>query len=193
MNITLECQVRPKDTKPRALRRQGQIPGVLYGHQGVESVSLVITQDKVNKLLREASLNNTLVDLNVTDLPWNGRVLIKEVQTHPWKPQVHHVSFFSVSVGDRLNITVPVHFVGNPTGLKNGGILEQLVTEVQVQCISSNIPEALEIDITNLEVGQSLCVKDLPASEGVEIMDDPDKLVVSVLSPSKPEESPSQE
>lgn len=85
MQLTLECKKRPEGSKPNALRRQGLIPAALYGHKGTESVSLTLDEKDAYFLLRQASVNNTLVDLKVPDISWNGKVLIKEVQAHPWK------------------------------------------------------------------------------------------------------------
>lgn len=185
MNITVECQTRPQDSKPRALRRQGLIPAVLYGHNGTESLSLTMTSDTVTNLLKKASINNTLVDLNVTDVPWKGKVLIREVQTHPWKNNVYHISFFSVATHGRLDITVPIKLVGEAAGVKKGGVLEHLVTELQVQCEASQIPESIDIDLSELDIGAIIHVRDLQIPEGVTVMDDPDKVILTIVPTAK--------
>lgn len=189
MDISFECQTRSQDSKPRALRRQGMIPGVLYGHKGTESVSLSMTTDKVNNLLKKASVNNTLVDLTVTDLPWTGKVLIREVQSHPWKNNIYHLSFFSVATHGRLDITVPVRLVGEAKSLKQGGILEQLITEVQVQCLAHNIPEAIDIDISECQIGTSFHISELHNIEGVTIMDEPERIIFTIVAAAKAPES----
>lgn len=185
MNITVECQTRSQDSKPRALRREGLIPAVLYGHNGTESLSLTMTNDTVTNLLKKASINNTLVDLNVTDVPWNGKVLIREVQSHPWKRNIFHVSFFSVATQGRLDITVPIKLVGESGGVKRGGVLEQLVTDLQVQCLAAAIPESIDIDLSDLDIGAIVHVRDLNISEGVAVMDDPDKIVLTIVASAK--------
>ncbi|MEI6380846.1 MAG: 50S ribosomal protein L25 [Cyanobacteriota bacterium ELA615] len=94
MTITLECKKRPENSKPNALRREGLIPATLYGHKGTESVSLVIPEKEAYALLRNAYVNKTKVDLSIPDLSWNGKAVIREVQAHPWKQTLYHLSFF---------------------------------------------------------------------------------------------------
>ena len=103
MSIAVECQKRPEGSKPRALRRQGLIPAALYGHNGAESVSLTVKSKDAETLLKNASINNTLIDVNIPDISWNGKAIIREVQAHPWKKTLFHLSFFSVSAGEPLN------------------------------------------------------------------------------------------
>lgn len=97
MSITIECQKRPEGSKPNALRREGLIPATLYGHQGAESVSLTVKQKEAQTLLKQASVNQTVVEVQVPDLSWRGKALIREVQSHPWKREIYHLSFFSVA------------------------------------------------------------------------------------------------
>jgi len=94
MSITLECQKRPDNSKPNALRREGLIPATLYGHQGAESISLVVPEKQAYALLRRAFVNKTQIDLTVPDLSWNGKAIIREIQAHPWKKTLYHLSFF---------------------------------------------------------------------------------------------------
>ncbi len=92
----LECNKRAENTKPNALRREGLIPAVLYGHNGSESVSLTIHAKTLDTLLRHAKVNKTVIDLNVPDISWNGKTVIQELQVHPWRRTPYHVSFFAV-------------------------------------------------------------------------------------------------
>jgi large subunit ribosomal protein L25 len=94
MSFTLECQKRPDNSKPNALRREGLIPATLYGHKGAESVSLVVSEKDANALLRKAYVNKTEIDLDISDLSWKGKAIIREVQAHPWKKNLYHLSFF---------------------------------------------------------------------------------------------------
>ena len=185
MNLSVECQTRPENSKPRALRRQGFIPAVLYGHNGTESLALTMTSDNVTALLKKAAINNTLIDLNVTDVPWNGKVLIREVQSHPWKNDIFHISFFSVATHGRLDITVPIKLVGESGGVKRGGVLEQLVTELQVQCLPAQIPDSIDINLSDLDIGATVHVRDLNIPEGVVVMDDSDKIVLTIVATAK--------
>ncbi len=97
MSITIECQKRPENTKPNALRREGLIPATLYGHQGAESVALTVSAKEAATLLRHAKPNQTLVEVKIPNLSWEGQALIREVQAHPWKRTLYHLSFFYVA------------------------------------------------------------------------------------------------
>lgn len=182
MELTLECQKRPEGSKPNALRRQGLLPAVLYGHKGAESIALTVDAKAAETLLKKASLNNTLVQLDIKDLPWRGKTLIREVQTHPWRNYVYHLSFFSVSAQESLQVTVPLHFVGTAVGAKTeGGTLDTILTELEVSCAPDSIPETIEVDISNLHVGDSLHVNQLKLPGNIEVLGEGDRIVVTVL------------
>ena len=184
MEISVECQKRSADSKPNALRRSGFIPAVLYGHNGVESIPLTLKAKAAEILLKEASVNNTLIQLQIPELSWSGQTLLREVQTHPWKGFLQHISFFAVSAESAIDVVVPLHFVGDAIGVKlNGGILETSMTEIQVHCKPGDIPEFIEIDVSKLNVGQSLQIKDIALPQGVAVIDDAERSVVNVLSP----------
>ncbi len=185
MELTLECQTRPEGSKPNALRRAGLIPVVLYGHKGAESVSLTVKAKTAELLVRDASLNNTLIQVNVPELPWKGKALLREVHTHPWKGHLYHLSFFSVGSQDSLDVDVPIHLIGEANGVKNsGGSIDQGLTELHVRCAPDLIPEVIEIDVSGLDVGDSLHVHELVLPAGVVALGEPDRVVVTVLMPS---------
>ena len=185
MEFTLECKSRPEASKPRALRRDGLIPANLYGHKGAESMSLVLDKKEAITLLRSAKINNTLVDLKVADLDWNGKVLIREVQAHPWKRELHHISFFCPSGDKEVEVVVPLEVVGTSVGISQGGILEKTGTEVKVRCLPDRIPQTLEMDITNVDIGKTFAVGDLVLPEGVVVLDDPNKNLIGIAAPRK--------
>lgn len=185
MDITVECKTRPENSKPRALRREGLIPAALYGHKGAESISLTMNAKDAQVLLKKAAINNTLVDLNIADIPWNGKALIREVQAHPWKRTLYHLSFFSVSGDQKVNIVVPLNLTGDSAGVKLGGILEQSITELNISCTSDRIPESIDIDLTSLVIGDSLHVGDIKMPEGVTVLDDSEQTVLSIVAPAK--------
>ncbi len=186
MNITVECKSRPEGSKPRALRREGLIPVALYGHDGANSVSLTIPAKEAQILLRQAAINNTLVDLQVPDISWKGKALIREVQAHPWKRTLNHLSFFTVSADQQVEIVVPVILVGEAAGTKEGGIVEQIMTELKIVCAADKIPESIEIDVTNFEIGSLLHVGEITLPEGAVVLDDPERTAISVVVPAKP-------
>jgi large subunit ribosomal protein L25 len=183
MQVSIECKKRPEGSKPNALRREGLIPAALYGHKGTESVSLMLDAKTASSLLRKASVNNTLVDLSVPDLPWKGKVLIREVQAHPWKKTLFHLSFFSVAAHGEIDLVVPVVLVGDAPGVKRGGVLEHTLTALKIQCAPDRIPESIEIDLSKMEIGTTLQVKDLVLPDGVTVLDDSETAVMGILAP----------
>ncbi|MEH2287042.1 50S ribosomal protein L25/general stress protein Ctc [Nostoc sp.] len=184
MAITVESQKRPEGSKPKALRRSGLIPANLYGHKGTESISFTIDAKAVERLLKRASVNNTLIDLNITDAPWRGNTLLRELQIHPGKGTPYHLSFFAVAGHGDTTVEVPLRYVGTAVGVKQeGGFLDTVITELQVSCAPENIPEIIEIDVSDLKIGDSLRVQELILPQGVTVLGDPERVVVSVSQP----------
>lgn len=191
--VKFECQTRPEGSKPKALRREGLIPTAVYGHKGAESMSLVAKAKDVEMLLKKASVNNTLVDVDVLDQSWRGKALIREVQTHPWRPDIYHVSFFAVAGQDSVEVVVPVSLNGEAQGVKEeGGVMEQIITELTIQCPPDKIPEVIDIDVTEMPVGTTLHIGDLKLPEGVTASDDPERTVLTI-GEAQAEEPPEQE
>lgn len=184
MELTIDCKKRPEGAKPNAMRRDGQIPAVLYGHKGAESIELTVDSKVVETLLKKAVPNNTIIQLNVSDLGWSGKTLLREVQTHPWKGYPYHLSFFSVAAHGDIDMTLPLHFVGEAKGVKlSGGTLDTVLTEVEVKCSPENAPEFIAVDVSGLENGDALHVNQLDVPAGVTILGEGDRVVVSVLGP----------
>ncbi len=185
MSLTVECKTRTEGSKPRALRREGLIPAALYGHKGAESISLTMNAKEAQILLKKAAINNTLVDLNIPDIPWNGKAIIREVQAHPWKKTLYHLSFFSVAGDKKLNLVVPIKLQGEAKGIKQGGVLEQNLTELHISCSADNIPEDITIDMTDFGIGTNLAVGDVVLPEGVTVLDDAEQTLFSIVAPAK--------
>ncbi|MGH8000833.1 MAG: 50S ribosomal protein L25/general stress protein Ctc [Brasilonema sp.] len=184
MELTVDCQKRPEGSKPNALRLSGKIPANLYGHKGTEAISLVLDAKVVERLLIKASVNNTLIDLHVTDIPWRGKTLLREVQSHPAKRTPYHLSFFAVAGHGDADVGVRVNFVGEPIGVKlEGGVLDTQITLLPLRCAPENIPEAIEIDVSNMQIGDSLTVEQLILPAGTRYMGEPGQFVVTVLPP----------
>lgn len=194
MQVTVECNQRPEGSKPKALRRDGLIPAALYGHNGAESISLTIGAKAVEQLLKDCSVNNTLVSLTIPELSWTGKTLLREVQSHPWKPLVYHLSFFAISAQDSVEVTIPLDFVGESAGVKlAGGLLDPVITELQVKCAPDSIPEKIEVDVSGLTVGHALHINELVLPDGVTPMiTDGSQVVVSVLGRQKSDEGDSE-
>lgn len=182
MELAVECQKRAEGSKPNALRRSGLIPAVLYGHKGAESIALTVKAKTVETLLKKHAVNNTLIDLSIPELSWSGKTLLREVQVHPWKGFPYHLSFFSVAAQDSLEVEVSLNFVGEAVGVKlEGGILDTVLTQLEVKCKPDSIPESIEVDISNLKVGDALHINELVLPAGVVALGEPSQVVVTVL------------
>ncbi|MDY7015679.1 MAG: 50S ribosomal protein L25/general stress protein Ctc [Cyanobacteriota bacterium] len=186
MSVSIECQKRPEASKPKALRREGLLPAALYGHKGAESLSLIVKTKEAETLLRNAKINNTLVDVSIPELSWEGQALIREVQAHPWKRTLYHLSFFAIAGHGNLQVQVPIALVGTSPGVKAGGVIEQLLNELTVECPPKRIPEAIEIDISTMDVGASLHAGEIVLPKGVALVGEPDITVLSLVAPTVP-------
>lgn len=166
----------------RTSRREGRIPGVLYGH-GEESVPLSVDAGELHKLVHTISVENTIVDLDLGDgEPY--KVLIRELQRHPFRDEFVHIDFFHVAMDEKIQVEVPIVLLGTPTGVKNkGGILDHQLRELEVFCLPGSIPEKVEIDVSHLDIGDSIHVNEIPLPD-VEILTELDRAVVAVLAPT---------
>jgi len=181
---TISAQTREGRGKgaARASRREGRIPGVLYGH-GEESVPLSIDAGELQKLVHTISVENTIVDLDLGDgEPY--KVLIRELQRHPFRDEFVHIDFFHVAMDEKIQVEVPIVLLGTPTGVKNkGGILDHQLRELEVFCLPGSIPEKVEIDVSDLDIGDSIHVNEIQLPD-VEILTELDRAVVAVLAPT---------
>src|SRR5690606_10381838 len=128
-------------------------------------------------------VENTVIDLKVEGERKPIRALVREVQTHPARGSVVHVDFYQIHAGEVVNVQLPLNFVGNPVGVRNGGILQHTMDEIDVEVSADNIPERIEVDVSNLEIGDSIHVGDLNVPEGVKVLDNPERSVCSVTPP----------
>lgn len=181
-NATLKASRRDQSGKgaARKLRGTGRIPAVLYGH-GDRTESLSLDAHELELLLNHISSGSTLISLDI-----DGRrtdVLIRELQKHPFKPEVQHVDFLQVHGDETLTLSVPVRLTGTPRGVRDdGGVLDQVLYELEIECLPRHIPEALDIDISGLGLGEQLRVHDV-TMPNVTILNDGDLPIASVLEP----------
>lgn len=173
----------------RKLRAAGQIPANIYGH-GIDSIAVAADAHEFDALTSRIS-GNTLVELQLEGK--SRQVLIREIQRHPYKPQVLHVDFFAIRADETIRVSVPVHTIGTATGVKNsGGVLQQALNQVEIECLPNEIPEAFEIDVSALEIGDSLHVSDLDTM-GFETAEAPERTIVTVQPPRLLEEETEEE
>ncbi len=180
-------KVRPRERvgkeHAKKLRRSGFIPAVVYG-QKTPSVLLEIETKSFSALLRGGVGENILVTLSTDDEKDGQRkVLIREIQRDPVTGDILHVDFHQISLSKKLSIQVPIHLVGTPVGVKEGGILQHVLRELEVECLPTAIPEKFEVDVSNLKIGDSIHVADIKV-ENVEILSDPESSIVTVVPPT---------
>ena len=168
----------------RSMRREGRVPGILYGH-GEESIPLSVDARELQRLVHTVSIENTIVDLSLEGTRQPYKVLIREIQRHPTREEYLHVDFFHIAMDEKISVEVPIVLKGEPTGVRNkGGILDHQLRELEVYCLPAEIPEKIEVDVTDLDIGDAIHVRDLAVPDGVEIEDDPDRSVATVLAPT---------
>jgi large subunit ribosomal protein L25 len=163
----------------RKLRAAGRVPAVVYG-QGMESAAVSVDAKDLYHVLHSGG-TNVLLDLVI-----DGKGLLalaRDVQRDHIRGRFIHVDFLAVSRTEKITIDVPVRVVGESVGVKAGGVLEHHLWEIQAECLPGDVPEAIEADITELAVGDSLKVADLAAPEGVTILSPEDELVLGVVPP----------
>lgn len=172
----------------RKLRAAGSIPGVYYG-RGEEPIALVMNAKEIEGVLHGASAANVIVDLQVAGAAAADRkALIREIQRDPVGGHILHLDLQHISLTERIVVEVPVELVGTPTGVKDGGgILEHLLRTVEVECLPTDIPDRLEVDVTMLAIGDTLHVSDIKA-ERVTIKTEAERGIATVVPPTILEE-----
>jgi large subunit ribosomal protein L25 len=165
----------------RSLRASGRVPAVIYGH-GREPQALSIDTRELEKLLSHISAESTVIDLSVDGK--SARTLIREIQRHPFKRQILHVDFQELVAGEKVTVRVPIVLMGVPVGVRmDGGILDQTMRELEVEVDPSDIPNHVEVDVSELHIGQSVHVGDIKLPEGVELAGDEEASVCVVSAP----------
>ncbi|WP_455208333.1 50S ribosomal protein L25/general stress protein Ctc [Kaarinaea lacus] len=168
-NVTAETRQDVGKGASRRLRSAGKIPGVLYG-AGKEAISLTMNHDDMLHHLEHEAFYSHI--LNVTVDGKVQKAVLKDVQRHPSKPKVMHVDFLRVSDVDKIHMHVPLHFINEETapGVKiGGGLISHLMASVDIICLAKDLPEYLEVDLGNLNAGESLHLSNIKLPEGVEI------------------------
>lgn len=184
MAVTLNVQPREERGKNdiRKLRSRGLVPGVVYG-RGDDTRTVSVKAQELEKLLSSISVENTIIDL-AADGGATTPVLIREVQYHPARKLVLHVDFLLIHAGEKIHLEVPIRLHGSPIGVRdNGGILQEVLRDLHVECLPRDIPEAIDLNIEALDIGDVIHVRDVSAP-GVRILNDPDIVLVTIVAPT---------
>lgn len=183
--INLSAQQRQEKGKnaARRLRASGKVPGILYGKGIKDSLSVTVDMKELDKALHTHAGGNVLVNLDVTG-DKRRTVMFKEVLRHPLSGTVEHIDLLEVQMDHRIAVDVPVHLSGKAAGIAFGGIVQHETRKLRIECLPSDIPDSIEVDITPLGVGHSFHVRDIQLKEGLKALDDADLTVVSIVAPT---------
>ncbi len=178
MSEVLSGKIREKTGKvaTKEVRRNGEIPAVLYGLK--DNLSFSVCADNLKDILT-AKGQNALLDLNLEGNK-KRKVILKEFQSHPLKERWVHVDFLEVDVAKKVKVNVDVHLIGKSAGEKMGGLVNQVLKSIHVECLPVDIPQSVDLDVTAVELGQVLHVSDLSLPDKVKILHQPNEAVVSV-------------
>ena len=177
----------------RVLRREGRMPAVLYGPK-TEPVLLSVDIKEFETIIKKSSVGQALLNLVIQ----NGKeitkpAMVKELQTNPVNGNLLHVDFYEIDMQRKIRVMVPVTTTGKSVGVELGGLLQIVRREIEVFCLPTDIPEAFEVDITDLDIGDSVHVEDISLGENVEIQSDVNFTVVTILAPKLVEEEVEEE
>ncbi|MBN9429370.1 MAG: 50S ribosomal protein L25/general stress protein Ctc [Burkholderiales bacterium] len=176
----------------RRLRRAGQVPGIVYGGK-VDPSAVSIEHNPLYHALRVEAFHSSILDMELDGK--NERVLLRDVQWHPYKPLVMHIDFQRVAADEKITIRVPLHFVNqevSPAVKLSAAIIGHVVNDIEVSCLPGDLPSFIEVDLANLEVGKTLHVRDLQFPQGVApvLHAGENPVIVTVTVPGAAEEEP---
>lgn len=184
--IEMTAEYREKSGKgaARSIRRAGKIPAVLYG----EGHSLPLTLDPADILhvLHSGAGENALITLKLRGTKQDGErlTILRDFQLDPVTGKLLHADLFEVSLNKAIRVRVHIELIGEaPVGVKEGGVLQHTMREVEVECLPTSIPDRLEVDASQLKIGDAIHIRDLEVGEGVRVLGQPDQVVVSVAAP----------
>ncbi len=179
----------------RRMRQKGQMPAVLYGPE-TESVMLSVNVSELEQVLKQGGIGQVLLNLVIDNEGETSTrpAMIKELQTHPVSRNFLHVDFYEIDMNRKIRVKIPVVTTGQSKGVELGGTMQTIRRELEVLCMPLAVPESIEIDITDLDMGDSVHVGDIPREGDIEFLDDPNFTVVTILTPKlEVEEEPEEE
>jgi len=188
MSISVEKREEVGKGAARSLRKKNMIPAVIY--RAGDSLPVQFSKKDLARFINATAGEQIMVDLQFGD--GSSRfALMKDYQTDPVDGELLHADFFEVSLTEEVEVTVHITLVGEPIGVRrDGGILQYLIREFEVECLPDKIPGHIEVDVSNLEIGQSIRVGDLRPGEGIKVLNDPDEDIINIVAPAVEEAAP---
>lgn len=187
MEVALRAEARAGTGKgvTRKLRAQGKVPGVVYGLGG-DAVAVAVEARSLSSALHTGAGRNVLIGL---ELDGNTHLtLLREIQRDPVRGSVVHVDFLRVSHDQTISVEVPIHIEGDAPGVKEGGVIEHHLWNVEVQCTPTSVPDRIIADVSSMGIASALHVRELTVPEGARILTEPDEIVLTIVVPQKVEE-----
>lgn len=184
-DVTFEVEARDGRGKgaARKLRQSGLVPGVVYGG-GREATAIALDGARLEYLLEHSHSGvNTLIDLAGSSPAAGRTVIAKDLQREAVRGALTHVDFYEIDLTEKIEVEVPIHLEGTPVGVVNGGVLDQQQREIALLCLPNAIPDSIEMDVSHLELGDSLHISDLTVPDGIEVVTDDSLTVATVLVP----------
>ncbi len=192
--VAIESFVRKPSGKggARTLRRTGAIPAIFYGPE-TESIPIQVTKSSLEKTLKKQSSENILYQLTIkgNDPEIVKTAMLKELQQNPIDREILHLDFYEVSLFKEIDVTVGLKIIGKAVGVEKGGILQEISRDLEIRCLPTNIPNHIEVDVTALDIGDSIHVSDIKLPEGILVLSDAHLTLVTVVQPI--EEKPAAE
>ena len=191
-NASLSATARADRGKgaARSLRRDGQVPAVIYGHAR-EPQSLSLNARDLGRLLEHVT-GSTIIELTIDGKA--SRTLVREIQRHPFKRHVMHIDFQELVAGEKVTVDVPIIYRGTPAGVREGGIFDQILHAITISADPVHIPDHIDVDVSELVIGHPLYVSDLTLPANIEVLDEPTAAVCMVSAPKVvTEDAPAEE
>ena len=194
----LRAQLRTELGKEgcQRLRNQGTVPAVVY-KKSQQTLSLGVTAKDMFQILHTSAGENVIITLEIAPgdkCPAQEKtVIVKELQYHPIKGDILHIDFHEISLTEKIKVDIPIEAKGEPVGVKSdGGILDHPIKELSIECLPTDIPEKIYVQVGNLKIGDSIRVRDLEIPAGITVLDDPEQTVVSVVPPETEKAEPEE-
>ena len=184
--ITVELEVFKRESlgkqANKKYRKDGFVPAVIYG-KNKENLNILIDPIKLKKLLKNEAGENTIIEMKLDKSDLKKNVLLKDAHLDTLTSDPLHLDFYEITDGVDVKVSSALLFEGKPEGVKNGGVIQTLSNEIKIKCLPTNIPNVIEINISDLNIGDTLRVKDIKPMDGIEILSNPESTIISILAP----------
>ena len=180
-NLTLKAENRNTKVKAKDLRAKGIIPAVISNHGKTESVQ--VSSGEVHKLFTSGISESTLIDLKLGSE--SETVFIKDYQLHPVTDEILHVDFYRITAGEKIKTNIPLHLVGKAVGIKEGGVLEHFLHDIEIETFPRFLVPSIDVDISALKIGDAIHIKDLKLNEEIKILVEGNPTICHVSPPAK--------